>query len=364
MSLSDTVETMVRKAGSVLVAVAATAAGFAPATEAAVRVDSERIVVSDREGSVVVDRSPFRLSVRDRSGRTVLRSGGRAPARAVRLPETRDPEPLALELEKDNAVYAPLTFEVGRERRAQWNGSFFPGNMLFARRSGTVHTARTVRAVRKTGEGVRLVLSTTDRTRSLILRIAPDATAGLRITAEPTKTAGVMAMASSFGTARGEGFHGFGGRHWGTNQRGRKLYGWVEQENVGGNTLNATAALPAVIEDGTDFTADQLGLPKDLGPSKLPGGAAHYLVPGGPNAAYYVQNQFISSRGYGFLLHQSELSRWRMGNDRSDAWQVHVSAPSLSFTVVPGSVAQAVGGVTAQTGRHRLPPAWSQGAVL
>ena len=346
-------------------AVAVLLAG-APGAGAAVRIDDERIVVTDGNESAVIDRAPFRMAFRDGSAGAVLRqAGATSRPRARRLPPTRDPEPLALERERDNAVYAPLTFEVGREQRAQWNGSFFPGNMLFARRQGVTHTVRAVRSVRRSGRGVRMVVTTTDRRRRLVVRVAPDPVTGFRVTATPTRRSGVSAMATSFSSPAGEGFHGFGGRHTSTDLRGQKLYGWVEQENVGGNTLNATAALPSVIADGTDYTVGQLGLPKTITPSLLPGGAQKYMVPNGPNAAYYVQNQFASSRGYGFVLHNSELTRWRMANDRRDAWQVHASASSLAFTVAPGRrAADGVRAISEVSGRHRLPPEWSQGAIL
>ncbi len=90
----------------------------APGAGAAVRIDDERIVVTDGGDRAVIDRAPFRLGFQDASGRTVLRQVAGQRPRARRLPPTRDPEPLALEQERDNAVYAPLTFEVGREQRA------------------------------------------------------------------------------------------------------------------------------------------------------------------------------------------------------------------------------------------------------
>jgi alpha-D-xyloside xylohydrolase len=219
--------------------------------------------------------------------------------------------------------------------------------------------------VRRVGRGVEVTVGTSDRRRDLVVRVTPDRRTGFRVTATPTRTRGVSAMATSFAAQRGEGFHGFGGRHTSTDLRGQKLYGWVEQENVGGNTLRATAALPAVIEDGTDYTVESLGLPTTITERTLPGGYAKYMVPNGANAAYYVQNQFASSRGYGFVLHNAELTRWRMANDRPDAWQVHASAASLDFTVVPGrTAADGVRGISEISGRHRLPPAWSQGAIL
>ncbi len=73
----------------------------------------------------------------------------------------------------------------------------------------------------------------------------------------------------------------------------------------------------------------------------------------------------MSSRGYGFLLNQPEYSRWRMANDRRTAWQVQASASRLDYTVVFGPTRQrAVSGLTAITGRHRVPPGWAQGPMV
>ncbi len=335
----------------------------APAT-AGIRLARDRIVVGRPAATAVIQRSPFRLRVRDAAGRTVLAEAPPRHAGARRLPPTRDPEPLGLDREPDRATYAPLSFEVGRERRVQWTGSFFAGNLLFARRSGVVHTARRVLGARREGAGVRLRVATTDASRRLIVRVTPTP-GGLRIRVRPTRPRGVITVADAFVAGRHEAFHGFGGRHQGLDQRGHKLYGWVEQENLGGRaTLRQTALLPGVVQAGTGFTLDQLGPQTTITDALLPGGAAHYLVPNGPSAAYYVQNQFVSSAGYGFRSRRPELTRWRMGNDRADRWQVAVSAPDLDYTVVPGHPATATRRLTAATGRHRLPPAWAQGPTL
>ena len=205
------------------------------AAPASVRITRERVVLETAHARAVVRRAPFRLAVGTPGGRTVLREvpAGRG-ARPIALPVTDDPEPFAREDHPDHAVYAPLTFEVGRERIEQWQGSFWSGNLLRARRSGTVHRATRVLRAAPDGRGVRLVLATTDGRRRLVVRLGPDRGHALRVRARPVPARGVMTMADSFATAPGEAFHGFGGRHWGVDQRGRKLYGWTDQENFGG----------------------------------------------------------------------------------------------------------------------------------
>jgi alpha-glucosidase len=350
-------------------AVAALAAEGAPAladgSGGRVRIEGDRVVVEARGASAVVDRSPFRISFRDASGRTLLSQVPNSRQSALGLPETLDPEPFALERLPDNATYAPLGFEIGREERFQWNGGLWGGNMLFSRRSGTVLSAHDVVSARRSGRGVRLLVSTGEPERRLVVKIAPDHGAALRVRVRPTAKRGVITMGDSFVAAPDEGFYGFGGRHGTVDKHGEKLYGWTEQESLGGEpTLRAAPLLPQLVLDGSDFTIDQLGgVPRV--PDELPGGFERYLAVGGPNAAYYPQAQFLSSRGYGFLLNRTELSRWRIGNDRPNAWQVQVAGSKLDYSVILGSSRErALRTLTDITGRHRLPPRWAQGPTL
>ena len=46
------------------------------------------------------------------------------------------------------------------------------------------------------------------------------------------------------------------------------------------------------------------------------------LFSNGPTAAYYPQAQFISSRGYSFLLDQFQPAWFRLDSDRAHAWSV------------------------------------------
>jgi alpha-glucosidase (family GH31 glycosyl hydrolase) len=337
----------------------------APPAGAAVEIGPERIVVSTPGARALIDRAPLRMAFDRGRGGVVLRQVANARSAPVPLARTQDPEPFSLEREPDNAVYAPLTFEVGEEERAQWTGVYWAGNMLFSRRSGTVYSAQDVVSATRAGDGVEIVASTSDPSgRQLLVTVAPDRRGSIRVQVRPTVADGVISMADSFASPRREAFRGFGGRHQGVNQRGRKLYGWVEEENFGGpSTLAQSALLPGLTELGTGIRFEDLGVPPiDL--DRLPGGRDHYLFPGGPGGAYYVQSSFVSSRGYGFLLNRDELSRWRMANDRRDAWQVQASAPVLDYTVAPGGQRRAIRTLTGIGGRHRLPPRWAHGAII
>ena len=344
---------------------AATLACVPGATAADTVIGPDQVIVGTSAGRAVIERAPFRIAFQDRSGRTLLREvTNRSPAGRP-LPLTRDPEPFALEREPDHASYSPLGLEIGRERRAQWNAGFWGGAMLFSRRYGSAHFARRVVSARRAGGGVRLLVSTS-AARRLVVLVQPDRGGAVRVRVRPMRRTGVISMADSFAAAPREGFYGFGGRHGTVNKHGEKLYGWTEQEGFGGEpTLRGgLPLLPGLIEDGSDYTQEQLGPPVDV-PDGIPGGYERYLAPNGPNGAYYPQAQFVSSRGYGFLLNRPEYSRWRMGNDRRRAWQVQVTAKELDYTVTLGPTpALAARALTAITGRHRLPPAWAQGPML
>ena len=351
---------------ALLAAPALVLALVAPApARAATMISQDRIVVTTSAGRAVIDPDPFRIAFQDRSGQTLLREVPNREPAGRPLPVTRDPEPFALEREPDNASYSPLGFEVGRERRAQWNAGFWTGDMLFSRRYGSAHFAHRVLNAIPIRRGVRLEVSTSSR-RRLLVRVVADVGGSIRVRARLRDAPGVISMADSFVAPRGEGYYGFGGRHGSVNKRGEKLYGWTEQESFGGEqTLRGgLALLPTLIRDGSDYTLEGLNTEVDV-PAGIPGGYERYLAPTGPNGAYYPQALFVSSRGFGFMLNQPEYSRWRMGNDRRRAWQVQVSARTLDYTVALGPTPRAaVRTLTAINGRHRLPPAWAQGPML
>ena len=91
---------------------------------AAVEINAKRIVVETEAGRAVVDRAPFRLTFENARGEVLLREVGARRRDPVDLPLTDDPEPFAVERKPDNATYAPLSFEVGRENLEQWNALF------------------------------------------------------------------------------------------------------------------------------------------------------------------------------------------------------------------------------------------------
>jgi alpha-glucosidase len=291
-----------------------------------------QIRVSGPWGAAIIDRNPFRLRIVDRSGAVVLAEvANRRPAPAI-LPATIDPVLPGTDVQKSAQLYTPLSFLVGHESVDQYSGSVWGGNLMSAVSAGVQYSARGVIAARRLGAGVSLTLSTNDPTgRTLRVLIAPVGGKSIRVSVVPHPETGVAIVSDSFASPANEAFYGFGGRHDSLDQRGRALSSFVEEENV-----------PGVPESGP----------------------AAVLYPNGPTASYYPQAQFISSRGYGFLLDQPQLAHFRLDSDRRAAWSVAAAAPSLEYVAAPGRPGDAIAGLTALSGRQPAPPRWALGPMF
>ena len=299
-----------------------------PATaQADVSVAPDQVVVSASGGArAVVTRKPFRLRVADAAGRTLLSEVENTAQPPFPVAPVPDPVPLGFDTAKRPALYAPLAFVVGDARDVQYPAEQWQGTELAGTEAGVTYSARDVESAAASGDGARIVVGTDDPSgRHLIVTLTPDRGA-IRVSVRPDPPDGVAVMGDAFAAGAGEAFRGFGGRHNAIDQRGQDFYNWVEQENV-----SAGALAPAFPPE--------------------------YLFPNGATAAYYVQSQFRSSAGYGFLLARDELSRWRMASDRPDAWLVGVAAQGLDYVVSDGDP-------TGVTGRQRVPPEWALGSLF
>ncbi len=313
----------------VLAALAILFTAYAGAARAAVTFGPERIVVQGAAAGAVIERGPFEISFTDANGHTVLSeapdqsTGFTLPAAVPGMPS----EPTG------PALYAPLSFLVGADQPTTNTGGQLVGDLLSDEESGTEYSAREVVAAAAAGEGVKLTVATDDPSgRMLAVTIAPDGSGAIRVSASPTDATGVAAMADSFTSSTQEAFHGFGGRHNSLDQHGQDFYNWVDQENVG---------------EGAQENASETS-----------------LSPDGRQAAYYVQSSFVSNEGYGFLLSQNQLSRWRLDSEQPDAWQSEVAAPEINYVVAPGNMSQAIATLTSITGRQRVPPTWALGPMF
>jgi sulfoquinovosidase len=305
----------------------------AAASPAAVSISKRRVVVSSRGASVIVNRNPFGLRIVGRTGATALSEvANRRPGPSVLAPLT-DPIAPGVDAQRSGQLYAPLAFLVGSESITQYDGGVWGGNLKSGMRSGVQYSARKLISAHRLGSGASLTVSTNDPSGRTLRIAITFASGGLaRVSVAPHPATGVAMMSDAFASSNREAFYGFGGRHDALDQDGRVLSSFVEKEN-----------LPGIRSAGTP---------------------AAILFPNGPAATFYPQAQFVSSRGYGFLLAQPQLAWFRLDSDRSSAWSVAASAPSLDYVVAPGATRPVIGALTSLSGRQPAPPAWALGPML
>jgi alpha-glucosidase (family GH31 glycosyl hydrolase) len=320
---------------SALIALAAAAVLLLPATgRADVRISRARVVVAAPQASAVVHRSPFNLRFRNRAGRAVLGevAGGSAP---LPVGPVIDPLPPGFDSDSAPTRNAPLHFLVGSESIQQYDGGLWGGNLLSGERSGIEYSALAAIRARRAGNGATLTLSTDDPSgRQLRVRLNPNGCCAIAVHVTPLPSDGVAMFGDSFHSTPDEGFFGFGGRHNALDQHGNTFSSFVDEENVDG--LTGIGA----------------------------GGGGRSLFPNGPAAAYYPQPEFVSSRGYGFLLDQPELARFQLDDQNPAAWNVSASAAALHYVVAPGGGPRAIRTLTSISGRQPVPPRWGLGPML
>ena len=287
-----------------------------------------------------INRDPFQMAYSDAAGQRVLTEIPGSPSSqspSLQLPGALGAPPAA----QTPTLYGPLTFTVGTLQLSAYQGGFWEGNLTGVATSGTTYQASRVLAAQSAGDGVRLTLSTTDPSgRQMVVTVVPQGTGALEVSATPQPATGVATVGDSFASAPDEAFRGFGGRHNALDQHGNAFYSWAEEENLDAGPFQ--------------HQADQLT-------SSPPGSD---LFPNGPTAAYYPQPLFVSSHRYGFLIDQPDFARFRLDSDRPDAWQAEVGASTLRYIVAPGDGPQAIGALTALSGRQPVPPQWGLGPML
>lgn len=317
---------------AVVACVSATAASAAARTT--ITVTRRATLVHIGASIIRVTPSPFRMEILGAGGRPVLSEVANHPASLYQAP-IADPIAPGFDNPAAKPLYAPLSFLVGTQDVTQHDGSVWGGNLLSGTVSGTWYSARRLLHATASGGVVRLLVASTDpagrRLTIELRRLGGDA---IRVTARVTGAAGVATLSDSFASAPSEGFFGFGGRHDAVDQHGSLLSSFVQEENVNGST----------------------GFGR--------GGGGRSMYPNGVTAAYYPQAEFFSSRGYGFVLANPELARFRMDSDRASAWNVTVSSPSLDYIVAPQPAPAAIGTLTRLSGRQPVPPQWALGPML
>jgi alpha-glucosidase (family GH31 glycosyl hydrolase) len=238
---------------------------------------------------------------------------------ALRVEDTAGRTALALAASARTAgdvSYAPLTVSTGDEPELAY--PVLSGSIDTNPASPTPPARADVRAVIDTssdGDATVVRLSTSDPARTITLRVAPegDGAFALRVASD-----GASSISATFAATSDEAFHGFGGRRESTNLRGHAIRNWV----------------------------------------------LDYRFPNVGTAYYDPAPLFYSSRGVGVLLDQDDLAVFRMASDLEDAWRVAVKRSELRLVVSPREPKGAITAITAITGRHRKPPAWSLGPTI
>ncbi len=205
------------------------------------------------------------------------------------------------------------------------------GRLGFGTPGGWRRATRVVSA-RRDGPAYEATLATTDPLgREIAVRLAPDADGVIGLAARVTGTtlADVSAVGISFAATDTERFLGFGERSNAVDQRG----GTVENRVTEG----------------------------PYQPNEQPFVAAFVPPPGQnsrPDATYFPIPWLLSTRGYGVLVDNDEVSNFHLASDRADAWTVQVSATRLRLRVFAGPrPADALRRMTARLGRQPRPAA-------
>ncbi len=291
-----------------------------------------KLVLTSASGRVTIATNPFRYSVSDASGRNVLVSFATqttpAPAAYVIASELPD---VPAGTQAKTPVYSALTYTVGTSLVTAQPGGPFQADLVAASQAGVTYEATSVLSETHGSSSANLVLATSEALERHVLLSIAAAPGGFRFVATFDHSENVAGTAAAFVSRQGEAFHGFGGRHNALDQAGQTVTNYVEQENQ--NPANVAGAPAATSTD--------------------------YLFPNGPEAAYYVQPQFISSGGYGFCLNRPELSEFRLGVDSANAWLLNLFGATLDYTVTIGSPADVIAAQTSVTGRQLLPPDWA-----
>ncbi len=261
--------------------------------------------------TVEIAAAPYALTVKDASGRVVLRSAGAGSADGYGSLGFTNGKVFFGTIASAGYTSFDTALDPWRDDLRVTAASASPGSvdLTLSPKSGAgcVHVTHTIR------DGALRVEARVDH-----------------VAAPP------RAWEAAFATPADEAFLGFGERFDRVDQRGLSLYSWPEEG----------------------------GLAKGEG---TPAGPANPF-PNGQTMTYYPVPFFLSTAGYAFWLDSTWRNQFDLATDRADAWRVWDIGPSLAFEIYVPSPADArpwplqlVDRFTAATGRPMVPPAWSFG---
>lgn len=167
-------------------------------------------------------------------------------------------------------------------------------------------------------------LATTDEARTLEVRAEAESDGVIALAVKPSTTDGVQALGVAFSADPLERFVGFGERNNAVDQSGQSVENYVaEGPYQDSEYAFITAVLP-------------------------PWGVRQR-----PDTTYYPIPWLLSSRGYGVLIDNDELSYHRVGSETPDAWSMEVESTEVRFRVFAGPTpAEALERFSAAVGRQ------------
>jgi alpha-glucosidase len=190
--------------------------------------------------------------------------------------------------------------------------------------SGWVH-ATEVESSAFEGESYAATIATSDPQRKLELVATARAEGVIEIRVQPVNRDGVQALGVGFVAEQNERFVGFGERSNVVNQAG-----W---------------ALENYVADGPYYDAAEYGIMRQL----LPPVGTRWR----PDSTYFPIPWLLSSRGYGVLIDNDEVSYHRVGYETPEAWSMEVEATEMRFRVFGGPTpVEALGRYTEAVGRQ------------
>ena len=192
------------------------------------------------------------------------------------------------------------------------------------RDSGWVH-AVAVESSGYEGESYVATLATSDPDRKLQLVATAEGDGVIKITVKPTAADGVQALGIAFVADEEERFVGFGERSNAVNQAG-----W---------------ALEHYVADGPYYDLGEYFIMRAV----LPPWGTRWRR----DSTYFPIPWLLSSRGYGVLIDNDELSYHRIGSEAPDAWSMEVETLEMQFRVFGGPTPiEALGRYTEAVGRQ------------
>ncbi len=175
------------------------------------------------------------------------------------------------------------------------------------RDSGWVHATRAeTSTLEATSYTAIVATSNADRKVEVVATVEGDGV--IRVSVKPVDIEGVQALGIGFVAQDDERFFGFGERSNTVNQAGWNLEHYVA--------------------DGPYYDGQEYAIMETL----LPPAGTRYRK----DSTYFPIPWLLSSRGYGVLIDNDEISYHRLGTEMPDAWSMEVETHEMQFRVFGG----------------------------